>query len=112
MILRDTFKPVSTMAFWQKLRPASGEMLNLDFLRFIASAGIVAYHSIEYFLPRESREALAAHTKGMTLFVDLFFVISGFVIAYVYHGRISTFATYATFMQRRVGRLLRSTCSR
>jgi peptidoglycan/LPS O-acetylase OafA/YrhL len=93
------------MAFSLKLHPASGELLNLDFLRFVASAGIVAHHSIQYFVPREYREALSDQTRGLSLFVDLFFVISGFVIAYVYHGRVGTFAGYGKFMQRRVGRL-------
>jgi peptidoglycan/LPS O-acetylase OafA/YrhL len=105
MILEDTFDPVPGMTFFLKLRPASGEMRNLDFLRFVASVGIVAYHSIEYFLPKEFRAALAGQTRGMTLFVDLFFVISGFVIAYVYHGKVDTLAGYGIFMQRRVGRL-------
>jgi peptidoglycan/LPS O-acetylase OafA/YrhL len=96
---------VQKMAFSLKLRPASGELLNLDFLRFMASTGIVAHHSIEYFIPREYREAVTDQTRGLSLFVDLFFVISGFVIAYVYHGKVGTFAGYGNFVQRRVGRL-------
>lgn len=94
------------MSSLPKLRPVSGELLNVDFLRFVASAGIVAYHSIQYFVPREQREALGERTLGLALFVDLFFVISGFVIAYVYHARVGTAAGYGTFLQRRVGRLV------
>lgn len=94
------------MSSFPKLRPVSGELLNLDFLRFVASAGIVAYHSVQYFVPREHREALGERTLGLALFVDLFFVISGFVIAYVYHVRVGTLAGYGTFLQRRVGRLV------
>ncbi len=94
------------MTFSLKLYPASDELLNLDFLRFVASAGIVAHHSIQYFVPPEYREALNNQTTGLSLFVDLFFVISGFVIAYVYHGRVGTLAGYGNFMQRRVGRLV------
>ncbi|MES2194877.1 MAG: acyltransferase [Pseudomonadota bacterium] len=93
------------MALLLRLRPASGELLNLDFLRFIASVGIVAHHSIEFFLAREYRAALTDQTRGLSLFVDLFFVISGFVIAYVYRGRVGTWTGYGNFMQRRLGRL-------
>jgi peptidoglycan/LPS O-acetylase OafA/YrhL len=94
------------MKLLSRLRPASGELLNLDFLRFVASAGIVAYHSIEFFVPKPYREALNEQTRGLSLFVDLFFVISGFVIAYVYCGKIGSFADFGRFMQRRVGRLV------
>ncbi len=38
--------------------------------------------------------------------MDLFFVISGFVIPHVYHNRVSTGPEYGTFLQRRVGRLI------
>lgn len=93
------------MTFW-KIRSSSDELLNLDLIRFIASIGIVAHHSIEYFVPVASRDWLADKTMGLALFVDLFFVISGFVIAYVYHDRVGTATEYGRFLQRRVGRLV------
>lgn len=40
------------------------------------------------------------------MFVDLFFLISGFVIAYIYHNRMNSIVDYFTFLQRRVGRLV------
>lgn len=91
---------------FSRLGPPSGELLNLDFLRFVASVGIVAYHSLEYFVPKAYREALNEQTRGLSLFVDLFFVISGFVIAYVYCDKIGSLADFGRFMQRRVGRLV------
>ncbi|MDT4743664.1 acyltransferase [Bradyrhizobium sp. WYCCWR 12699] len=94
------------MFFLPRLRSSSDELLNLDLLRFVASVGIVAHHSIEFFLPAEYREVLPEHTMGLALFVDLFFVVSGFVIAYVYHDRVGTIRNYCTFMQRRIGRLV------
>lgn len=94
------------MAFSLKLRPASDELINLDFLRVVACSSIVIYHSSEYFVPAERREALLGQLKGMTLLVDLFFVISGFVIAYMYHARVGTLAQFGTFVQRRIGRLV------
>ena len=43
---------------------------------------------------------------GFALFVDLFFCISGFVIAYIYHSRVNTALGYFTFLRRRIGRLV------
>lgn len=90
-----------------RLRPTSGELLHLDLMRFIASAGIVFHHSHEFFLPVTTSPFLVREQRaGLALFVDLFFVISGFVIAYIYHNRMNSIVDYATFLQRRVGRLV------
>jgi peptidoglycan/LPS O-acetylase OafA/YrhL len=85
------------------LRTASDEMLHLDLLRFVASAGVVVHHSFEFLYPVATR---ADRPTGLALFVDLFFVISGFVIAHVYQGKVGTPAGYGLFLQRRVGRLV------
>ena len=97
---------IAGVNLFSRLRPASAELLNLDFLRFVASSGIVAYHSIEFFVPKAYREALNEQTRGLSLFVDLFFVISGFVITYVYCGKIGSLPDFGRFMQRRIGRLV------
>jgi peptidoglycan/LPS O-acetylase OafA/YrhL len=78
-------------------------MLHLDMLRFIASIAIVFHHSREYFYPKSERAALS---NGLALFVDLFFVISGYVIAHVYAERMTSWKDYGTFLQRRIGRLV------
>ncbi|GAC1569504.1 MAG: acyltransferase [Novosphingobium sp.] len=88
------------------LRSASGELLTIDVMRFIASCAIVLCHSCEFLVPREMREANHRQTEGLTIFVDVFFVISGFVIAYVYAGRMRSLRDFGTFMQRRIGRLM------
>ena len=44
-------------------------------------------------------------TGALSLFVDLFFTISGFVIAFLYFDKLSDFRTYAVFLLRRVARL-------
>jgi peptidoglycan/LPS O-acetylase OafA/YrhL len=89
------------------LRPTSGELLHLDLMRFVASAGIVFHHSHEFFVPITKSPFLVREQRaGLALFVDLFFVISGFVIAYIYHDRMNSLAGYGTFLQRRVGRLV------
>ena len=88
------------------LRSASGELLTIDVMRFIASVAIVLCHSCEFLVPREWRESNHHRTEGLTIFVDVFFVISGFVIAYVYAGRMRGLRDFGTFMQRRFGRLM------
>ena len=100
---------VSWLPNWfglQPLRSASGELLTIDVMRFIASVAIVLCHSCEFLVPRAMREANHRQTEGLTIFVDVFFVISGFVIAYVYAERMRGLRDFGTFMQRRVGRLM------
>ena len=87
------------------LETTSDELLHLDVMRFIASVGIVLCHSAEFFLPREMRIASHARTAGLALFVDVFFVISGFVIAHIYAERMYGWRDFVRFIQRRVGRL-------
>lgn len=87
------------------LKAESDELLHLDLLRFIASVGIVLCHSIEFYWP-VGRRTVAHHLGGgLAMFVDIFFVISGFVITYVYQYRIRSGRDYGLFLQRRIGRL-------
>lgn len=81
----------------------SEEMLHLDLMRFVASVAVVFHHSFEFVFPVAVRPTLPT---GLALFVDLFFVISGFVIAHVYQGKVGTLAGYGSFLQRRVARLV------
>lgn len=90
---------------WFSLNTTSDELLHLDFMRFIASAGIVLCHSGEFFVGRADRLASHERLAGLSLFVDVFFIISGFVIAHVYSDRMNNWREFARFMQRRVGRL-------
>lgn len=92
-----------TMHF-PKLRAESDELLHLDALRFIAALGVVFYHIWEV-LKLEPVDALGRLVTSLNLFVDLFFVISGFVISWVYAGRIRTTGDYGRFMHKRVARL-------
>ncbi len=81
-------------------------MLHLDLLRLVASVGIVVHHSIEFLFPVVDRARLLDWTMGLALFVDLFFVISGYVISYVYCDRLGSIGGYLSFLQRRCGRLV------
>lgn len=96
--------PAARDGFWT-LRAASDELLHTDLMRFIAASGIVLTHSWRFLLPPGERLD-PEFGKGLALFVDVFFVISGFVITHVYAGRIGSWRDYGRFMQRRVGRLV------
>ena len=94
------------MNAFPKLRASSDELLHLDLIRFVASVGIVIDHSLQFFFVPVDRPWVTSTTSGLDLFVDLFFVISGFVIAYFYHDKIQSGHGYKQFLQRRIGRLV------
>ena len=87
-----------------RLRPESMDYLHLDALRFIASAGIVAFHYKDWLswprppLPLE-------RLFGFSLFVDLFFVVSGMVMVSLYRDKLEGGAAYANFLGKRIARL-------
>ncbi|WP_400768060.1 acyltransferase family protein [Methylosinus sporium] len=92
------------MRKWLKLKPLvakSGEMQHLDALRFLASLGIVFHHSKEFMLSSAANE----RSDGLALFVDMFFIISGYVISHVYFDHIDDIASYGAFLKKRVARL-------
>jgi len=93
------------MASLLGLRTDSDKLRNLDFLRIFASVGIVYLHSHEFYYAEQVRDAAIARTQGLGLFVDLFFVISGFVMGFVYDGRIERPRDYGSFMWKRIARL-------
>ena len=76
--------------------PEGRSLANLEGLRLIASVLIVADHYLEY---------LHLPTRGLHIAVDLFFVISGIVIAMIYQGRIRDLPSYSGFVRKRIARL-------
>jgi len=72
----------------------------LDSWRGVAALIVVAYHLV--FAGHLFALGLVRHGY---LFVDFFFVLSGFVIAYAYSGRLTTPTAALGFMIRRFGRL-------
>jgi peptidoglycan/LPS O-acetylase OafA/YrhL len=72
---------------------------SLEGLRFISSLAIVLYHYIPY------AERGSSWSGQFRIAVDLFFVISGIVIANGYLGRTGTWSEYRKFMWRRFARL-------
>jgi peptidoglycan/LPS O-acetylase OafA/YrhL len=70
---------------------------SLETLRFFASLIIIAFHYTHYIGQRD-------WFKGY-LAVDLFFVLSGFVITVAYQTRIDSCRLYGTFIKKRAARL-------
>ncbi len=85
-------------------RPESDHYLHLDVLRFLASVAVVVYHyrTLADWVP--GHVALRA-IDSLRLAVDMFFVISGVVMADLYGGRLGPSGGYGAFIRRRFARL-------
>lgn len=87
------------------LKPDSDQMLHLDALRIVGAVMIVVFH-FNRFINLDGRWQLADDTiKAFSLVVDLFFLISGYVMAAIYGGRLTSLGQYRDFIQKRVARL-------
>ncbi|MCX6108061.1 MAG: acyltransferase [Proteobacteria bacterium] len=73
---------------------------SLDSWRGLCAILVALYH-----LGFQSHFGVSAFARGSFLFVDFFFVLSGFVMAQAYVGRLQTKADFTTFLIRRFGRL-------
>jgi peptidoglycan/LPS O-acetylase OafA/YrhL len=73
----------------------------LDSWRGLAAIFIILFHA---------QVASHVHDAGLVrageMFVDFFFVLSGFVISHAYAGRLSTPAQFGRFMYLRIGRVM------
>ncbi|NOJ48702.1 acyltransferase family protein [Bradyrhizobium archetypum] len=76
-----------------------------DGLRIIAAGAVVVLHYSDYFKDVAVGLFMVAHTWHFNLFVDLFFVVSGFVIARQYFGRVNDAASIGRFLWRRLARI-------
>lgn len=85
------------------LRSESDELMHLDLLRFVAATGIVIYHLRGQMQLGEGASAVTG-MELLSLLVDLFFFISGFVITRFY-GTMRGSDQYASFMWKRLARL-------
>ena len=72
----------------------------LDALRGIAALLVAVFH-----FNALHHAALLPFVRNSYLFVDFFFVLSGFVIAHAYAGRLNSAADAAIFVVRRFGRV-------
>ncbi|QIZ78443.1 acyltransferase family protein [Ferrimonas lipolytica] len=72
----------------------------LESLRGIAALLVVLYHSPYHF---DTSSTLFIHNSY--LFVDLFFILSGFVMSYAYGDRIGRNITFGDYLILRLGRM-------
>jgi peptidoglycan/LPS O-acetylase OafA/YrhL len=78
---------------------------HLDGLRIIAACAVVVLHYADYISDFAVGSFLVAHTWHFNVFVDLFFVVSGFVIASQYLGQVGTPLAIGRFIWRRLARI-------
>ena len=78
---------------------------HLDALRIVAAAAVVVLHYAEYTKDNAAAGFVFAHVQHFNLFVDLFFVISGFVIAKQYLAKVGSGDDIKRFFWRRVARI-------
>jgi peptidoglycan/LPS O-acetylase OafA/YrhL len=78
---------------------------HLDGLRIVAASAVVVLHYSDYIKDAPFGRFMVDHTWHFNLFVDLFFVISGFVIASQYLGKAGSPAAVGRFLWRRLARI-------
>lgn len=78
---------------------------HLDGLRIIAAVGVVLLHYSEYAKSNTAAHFVFEHIQHFNLFVDLFFAISGFVIAKQYLDKVGNNRATARFLWRRAARI-------
>ena len=71
----------------------------------MAAGAVVVLHYSDYFKELPVGHFMVEHTWHFNLFVDLFFVVSGFVIARQYFGRVDDAASIGRFLWRRLARI-------
>jgi peptidoglycan/LPS O-acetylase OafA/YrhL len=78
---------------------------HLDALRIIAACAVVVLHYSDYVKSQGAGQFVYEHTQHFNLFVDLFFVISGFVIAGQYLHQVDDMRAIVRFLWRRIARI-------
>lgn len=89
------------------LKAESQELLHLDALRLLAALAIVVLHFRTNLLAAlPDPQTTFRRLDGLAVGVDLFFVISGFVITWVYRDTIASREQYGRFLRKRMARLV------
>lgn len=78
---------------------------HLDGLRIIAAGAVVVLHYSDYVKDHPTGLFVVGHTHHFNLFVDLFFVVSGFVIASQYLDKVTNIPSIGRFIWRRLARI-------
>lgn len=76
----------------------------LDLYRFIAAFGVFLLHFTEFGRFDQSR-GLGYAFFDFALFVDFFFILSGFVIGATYFDKVDSAPAIFTFLRRRIARI-------
>jgi len=84
--------------------PGRREIDALTGLRAVAALGVVAHHQVPGMHGIVGERWLAILDRGY-LGVDVFFTLSGFVLAYNYGGRLGSAADYVRFVGLRLARI-------
>ncbi|MCA1457803.1 acyltransferase [Bradyrhizobium sp. BRP22] len=87
------------------MHKTTNAMRHLDSLRIIAACAVVVLHYSDYFKDLAVGRFMIGHVWHFNLFVDLFFVVSGFVIARQYYGDVGDGAAIGRFLWRRLARI-------
>lgn len=83
----------------------TSRLRSLDLLRGISAAIVLFWHYGGYFHGRPGSYFFSAFYGNGQAAVDVFFVISGFVLQHVYGERLQNWGDLATFIVRRLARL-------
>ena len=75
---------------------------NIQILRFLAAAAVLVGHAGDLFLPT----ATLIHSVSWSAGVDIFFVISGFVMTYLTQGQFGRPGAPRAFLVRRIIRIV------
>ena len=78
---------------------------HLDGLRIVAASAVVVLHYSDYLKDYAVGQFMVDHNRHFNVFVDLFFVVSGFVIARQYFDRVHDGASIGRFLWRRLARI-------
>lgn len=87
------------------MRDTTNSTRHLDGLRIIAACAVVVLHYSDYIKEFPVGRFLVERTWHFNMFVDLFFVVSGFVIASQYLGQVGTPMAIGRFIWRRLARI-------
>jgi peptidoglycan/LPS O-acetylase OafA/YrhL len=83
---------------------SSKHFILLDFYRYLAAFGVLLLHFTE-FARYDQKAGVGLAVFNFYLFVDFFFILSGFVIGVSYFEKVDTPSKIFIFLRRRIARI-------